>query len=165
MMTLRQLSSLPDTIKTTTSWYLADLGEARGKQELFTKQSPQMLKSLREHSIIESAVSSNRIEGVIVDQKRIGTIIFGKQHLNDRNEEEVRGYRKALKLIHEEGKKLPVNKGTIQKLHHLIMGEIWDAGKYKEKDSDIMKRLNRVHTIGTKGIMTPGHISILYSIF
>ena len=49
-----------------------------GKQELFTKQSPQKLKVLREHALIESAVSSNRIEGVEVDQARVGTIVFGK---------------------------------------------------------------------------------------
>ena len=47
-----------------TAWYLAELGEARGKQELFTRQAPQRLKVLREHALIESAVSSNRIEGV-----------------------------------------------------------------------------------------------------
>ena len=41
-----------------TSWYLTDLAEARGKQELFTRQSPQKLKVLREHALIESAVSS-----------------------------------------------------------------------------------------------------------
>ena len=29
------------------AWALADLGEARGKQELFTRQSPQRLKALR----------------------------------------------------------------------------------------------------------------------
>ena len=57
-------------IPTITAWHLADLGEARGKQELFTKQSPQRLKVLREHALIESAISSNRIEGVTVDQSR-----------------------------------------------------------------------------------------------
>jgi hypothetical protein len=40
MMTLRQFAVQPETIPAKTSWYLADLGEARGKQELFTKQSP-----------------------------------------------------------------------------------------------------------------------------
>ena len=70
MMTLRQLSAQPPTIPTRTAWYLADLGEALGKQELFTRQSPQKLKVLREHALIESAVSSNRIEGVEVDQSR-----------------------------------------------------------------------------------------------
>jgi Fic family protein len=67
MMTFNQFSSKPETISTTTSWYLADLGEARGKQDLFTKQSPQKLKALRENAMIESAVSSNRIEGVTVE--------------------------------------------------------------------------------------------------
>lgn len=140
MMTLRQFAAQPETIPATTSWYLADLGEARGKQELFTKQSPQQLKLLREHALIESAVSSNRIEGVEVEQARIGTLVFGKPLLRDRDEEEVRGYRDALQLIHEQGAKLPVSEEMIWRLHRLTRGEIWDAGHYKEKDSDIIEK-------------------------
>ena len=41
MMTLRQLAAEPPTLPTPTTWYLTDLVEARGKQELFTRQSPQ----------------------------------------------------------------------------------------------------------------------------
>lgn len=67
------------------SVYLSDLGEAKGKQELSTKQSPQKLKALREHALIESAVSSNRIEGVEVDRSRVGTVLFGKALLRDRD--------------------------------------------------------------------------------
>ena len=63
MMTLRQFSAEPSTIPTIASWYIADLSKAQGKQELFTHQSPQKLKILREHALIESAVSSNRIGG------------------------------------------------------------------------------------------------------
>lgn len=139
-MTLRQFAAKLETIPATTSWYLADLGEARGKQELFTKQSPQRLKVLREHALIESAVSSNRIEGVEVDQSRIGTLVFGKPLLRDRDEEEVRGYRDALQLIHEQGAKLPVSEDTIRQLHRLTRGDIWDAGQYKEKDSNIIEK-------------------------
>ena len=122
-----------------TASYLADLGEARGKQELFTRQAPQKLKALREHALIESAVSSNRIEGVEVEQSRVGTLMFGQPALRDRDEEEVRGYRDALRLIHEQGAKLPINEATIKKLHRLCRGEIWDAGAYKEKDVDIIQ--------------------------
>src|SRR5262249_4583494 len=93
MMTLRQFATPPKSILAATSWSLADLGEARGKQELFTKQSPQKLKVLREHALVESAVSSNRIEGVEVEPSRVATIVFGKALLRDREEEEVRGYR------------------------------------------------------------------------
>ena len=140
MKTLNQFISGLETIPATTSWYLADVSESKGKQELYTKQSPQRLKSLKEHALIESAVSSNRIEGVEVDNKRIGTIIFGKTLLSDRSEEEVRGYREALNLIHALGSKLPVTEETCKKLHNLTRGEIWDAGKYKEKDSDIIEK-------------------------
>src|SRR5881296_3668738 len=102
MKTTLQRLAKESNIPTTTGWYLADLGEARGKQELFTKQSPQRLKVLREHALIESAISSNRIEGVTVDQSRVKAVVLGKSPLHDRDEEEVRGYRDALKLIHEQ---------------------------------------------------------------
>src|SRR6202521_4922103 len=116
MMTTLQLLAEKPSIPTTTAWYLADLGEALGKQELFTKQSPQKLKVLREHALIESAVSSNRIEGVEVDQARVGTIVFGKALLRDRDEEEVRGYRQALDLIPTEGPALAITESTIRTL-------------------------------------------------
>ena len=88
-------------IPTISSWYIADLSKAQGKQELFTHQSPQKLRILREHALIESAVSSNRIEGINIDQSRIRTVVFGKTLLKDRDEEEVRGHRDALRLVHE----------------------------------------------------------------
>jgi Fic family protein len=138
MTTLRLLSARPN-IPAITTWYLADLAEARGKQELFTKQSPQRLKILREHALVESAVSSNRIEGVEVDKSRVGTLVFGKPAFKDRDEEEVSGYRDALKLIHERGTSLPISETTIRELHRLTRGKIWDAGKYKEKDIDIIQ--------------------------
>lgn len=140
MKTLRLFSRKFESVPAAASWYLADLGEARGKQELFTRQSPRRLKALREHALIESAVSSNRIEGVEVDQSRIATIVFGQPLLRDRDEEEVRGYRQALTRIHEQGAKIPVSEETVLQLHSMIRGEIWDAGKYKEKDSDIIEK-------------------------
>ena len=139
MMTLRLLAATPKTIPTSTGWYLNDLGEARGKQELFTRQSPQKLKVLREHALIESAVSSNRIEGVEIDQKRVRTVIFGKPMLRDRGEEEVSGYRDALKLIHEQAAALPLSEETIRQLHRLARGDIWDAGQFKHEDGDIIE--------------------------
>src|SRR3989442_9224727 len=113
MMTLRQLASPPAEVPSAVAWALADLGEARGKQELFIKQSPQRLRVLREHALIESAVSSNRIEGVTVDQSRVKAVVLGKSLLRDRDEEEVRGYRDALNLVHEKSAKLPVSEKTI----------------------------------------------------
>jgi Fic family protein len=168
-MTLKKLLAGLETIPATTSWYLSEISESKGRQELYTKQSPQRLNSLKEHALIESAVSSNRIEGVEVEQKRIGTVIFGKSLLSDRSEEEVRGYREALNLIHTLGSKLPVTEETCRKLHLLTRGEIWDAGKYKEKDSDIIeKRANgsssiRFRTVSAK--QTPKAMQQLHTVW
>ena len=169
MMTLKKFNAGLETIPATTSWYLSEISESKGRQELYTKQSPQRLNSLKEHALIESAVSSNRIEGVEVEQKRIGTVIFGKSLLQDRSEEEVRGYREALNLIHTLGSKLPVTEETCRKLHLLTRGEIWDAGKYKEKDSDIIeKRANgsssiRFRTVSAK--QTPKAMQQLHTVW
>ena len=62
----------------------------------------------------------------------MATLVFGRPSLRDRNEEEVRGYRDALKLIHEQAGNLPVAEETVRHLHRLTRGEIWDAGRYKE---------------------------------
>ena len=140
MMTLSRFATSPDN-PASTSWYLADLGEFRGKQELYTRQSPQRLKTLREHALIESAVSSNRIEGVTVTPDRVRNVLVAPRPVfRDRDEEEVRGYRDALKWIHEHHAAIPVSEETIRQLHRMTRGEIWDAGKYKEKDGDIIER-------------------------
>lgn len=140
MQTLKRFESGQEDIPASIGWYLSDLGEARGKQELFRRQSPQTLKTLREHAVIESAVSSNRIEGVVVDQSRVRKIVLGKSQLQDRNEEEVRGYRDALRLIHEKHAELKVTDQTIRDLHRLARGAVGDAGQHKKTDSDIIER-------------------------
>lgn len=102
MTTLKLFAAQNVPVPASTSWHLADLGEFRGKQELCTQQSPQWLKTLREHALIESAVSSNRIEGVSVDPSRVRDVLVAAKPLfRDRDEEEVRGYRDALQPIHE----------------------------------------------------------------
>src|SRR5437764_12144978 len=100
MTTLYKLAAQRN-IPLATAWYLADLGESRGKQELFTAQSPQVLKVLREHALIERAVSSNRIEGLEIEQSRVGTVVFGSPLLQDRSEEASSGYRYVLRQINE----------------------------------------------------------------
>ncbi len=142
MSTLRLLAKEGLLVPAGTAWYLADLGEARGKQELYTRQVPQRLKALLEHALIESAVSSNRIEGVEIDPKRARPLVLGGAMYRDRSEEEVRGYRDALRLVHEQGvdDRLCISEETVLKLHRLARGEVWDAGKYKERDADIIER-------------------------
>jgi len=122
MNTFRQLARKPDTVPAAAAWYLSDIGESRGRQELFSRQVPQQLRALREHAIVESAVSSNRIEGVEVDQSRVAAVVLGRGQVRDRNEEELRGYREALTLGHGQGAALPISEETIRRLHRLTRG-------------------------------------------
>jgi Fic family protein len=140
MNTLEFFQSGVSSIPTRIAWTLSDLGEALGKQGLFKKQAPQRLQELREHAMVESAVSSNRIEGVEVDRKRVGTLIFGQAAVSNRDEEELRGYRDALDLIHSDATRIRISQATIKKLHALSRGQLWHAGKYKVKDGDIIER-------------------------
>lgn len=141
LSTLKLLAAGNASIPAATAWYLSDLGEFRGKQELYTRQSPQRLKALREHALIESAVSSNRIEGVTVEPSRVRDVLVSPKPLfRDRDEEEVRGYRDALTWIHQDAQRIAISNETIQRLHAMTRGQIWDAGLYKEKDGDIIER-------------------------
>jgi len=121
-------------------WLMNSIAEYKGKQELYAKQSPQILKILLESALIESAESSNRIEGVTVANDRLKSLIIGHSKPRDHSEEEVAGYRKALDLIHAKYKSLQIAPETIKELHRLCRGESWDAGKWKEKDNDIIRK-------------------------
>lgn len=140
MNSFEQLKNGVEHVPATAAWYLADIGLAMGRQQLFTAQSPQKLERLLESALVESAVSSNRIEGVEVEGSRVGTLVFGSSPYRDRAEEELRGYRDALYWIHRDWRSIELDKATVLELHRLTRGEIWDAGKIKERDSDIIQR-------------------------
>jgi Fic family protein len=141
MNTIQKLITEKQGLPEATAWYLNDLAEAKGRQQMYMSQSPQRLKALREHALIESAVSSNRIEGVQVDPKRVNAVILGRALLKDRDEEEVRGYRDALNLIHREYASITVSGEVVRQLHKLARGQVGDAGQYKQKDGDIIEHL------------------------
>ena len=128
-----------DALPLNVSWQLESIAEKRGHQELYTRQSPEQLARLREYAMVESAVSSNRIEGIEVDGDRVGTIVFGNGIMKDRDEEEVRGYRKALDLIHTASEALPLSIETICRFHALSRQSIWDSGKFRTKDCEIIQ--------------------------
>lgn len=125
----------------STAWLLNDIAEARGRQELYTRQSPQILKALRDTAIIQGAESSNRIEGVTVDHDRLRPLILGNARPRDRSEEEVMGYRRALNEIHAKAARVPVSPDSLKHLHGLCQHGSGDAGQFKRLDNDIIQLL------------------------
>jgi hypothetical protein len=73
--------------------------EARGKQDLWIRQKPELLEVLHEQAIIQSVESPNRIEGITIPSDRLRPVVLGKAKPRDRSEEELAGYRKVLDWI------------------------------------------------------------------
>jgi Fic family protein len=123
----------------STAWLVNDIAEAKGKQELFTRQSPQVLKALWEAAIIQSAESSNRIEGVTVAPDRLRPLVLGNTKPRDRFEQEVQGYRTALNEIHTRHEKWPLTPDTLKRLHALCQSASGDAGQFKRVDNEVIQ--------------------------
>jgi Fic family protein len=121
-------------------WLMNSISEYKGKQELYARQSPQILKSLIEMALIESAESSNRIEGVTVEKSRLKPLIIGRSKPKDRSEDEVAGYRNALDLIHKKHGSLDITPQPIRQLHRLSHAGAGDAGQWKKKDNEIIRK-------------------------
>jgi Fic family protein len=121
-------------------WLMNSISEHKGKQKLYAAQSPQILSALVEMALIESAESSNRIEGVSVERNRLKPLIIGHSKPRDRSEEEITGYRKALDLIHKKHNSLDIAPQTISALHRLSHAGAYDAGEWKKKNNESIRK-------------------------
>ncbi len=95
-----------------------------GKQELYLKQQPEKLGRLIEIAKIQSTQSSNAIEGIVTTSTRIRQLALEKTTPKNRNEEEIAGYRDALKVIHENFDVIPVTRNYILQLHKVMYGHM-----------------------------------------
>lgn len=91
MMTFRNYRLRDLAVPMSTNWLLNDVAEVKGKQELYTRQAPQLLKALREMALVQSVESSNRIEGVTVAADRLRPLVLGRARPKDRSEQEIAG--------------------------------------------------------------------------
>lgn len=140
MMSFRGTRLQDTRLPLPTVWLLETLAESKGRQQLFEKQSPQILKTLREMALIESTESSNRIEGVTVEKERLRPLVLGKTRPRDRSEEEIIGYRLALNWIHTDHRKIPISPETCLRLHTLAQGGTsGNAGQWKETPNEIIE--------------------------
>jgi Fic family protein len=144
MLTLdpRKLADL--SIPVSTGWLLGGCMEARGKQDLWIRQKPEVLEVLREQAVIQSVESSNRIEGVTVAANRLRPLVFGGSRPRDRSEEELAGYRAALDWIFSRKNQVTITPDVIRRLHALAQGASrgyasGDAGEWKRRDNEIIE--------------------------
>lgn len=164
MLTLREQTFDGAALPVSTSWLLADCMEFRGKQDLWTRQRPEVLDALGQQAIIQSVESSNRIEGVTVAADRLAPLVLGKARPRDRSEEELSGYRRALDWIDSTDFK-PLDARTILHLHALSHAAAHDAGRFKSRDNEIVQIMpdggRRVRFIPTPAARTATEIDDL----
>ena len=166
MLTLDASRLAATTIPLGTSWFLGACMEARGKQDLWVRQKPELLAALRQQAIIQSAESSNRIEGVTVTPSRLRPVVLGMARPRDRSEEELAGYRRALDWILNRKGPIAIAPDIIRRLHTLALGgHSGDAGEWKQRDNEIIELLpngeRRIRFVPTPARETPQVVEAL----
>jgi Fic family protein len=117
------------------------LGDFRGRQELYVKQQPQTLAGLRTVALIESADSSNRLEGIVAPLARLKALVNRTAEPRNRSEQEIAGYRDALDLIHQSAEDIPVSTNVIKQLHQQLYSYLpQDGGEWKSIDNEIIEK-------------------------
>ena len=158
-LTLNYLDSLQISIQDAKT--LQRLGEYKGRQQLFTQQTPQALESLKTLAIIESSESSNRLEGITAPKERIEALVLKTTTPRNRSEQEIAGYRDALALIHESAKHMEFTNNVILQLHTMLYRYLpIAAGRWKGIENEIVERdadgtVRRVRFTPVKAADTP----------
>ena len=131
---------LEQTISQNLLMTVRALGEYRGRQKLFEKQSPEVLETLRRVAMVQSVESSNRIEGITVAPDRLEAIMAKKTKPKDRPEGEVAGYRDVLAEIHVKASRLRVTPDLILEFHRRMYGHTKEkGGTWKTKDNAVLE--------------------------
>ncbi len=126
---------------------IAQVEEYKGRQQLYTQQSPQILEALRHVAMVQSTESSNRIEGITVPAKKLEELVADKVAPANRSEGEVAGYRDVLATIHASFPHIPVSPSTILQLHRdLYKFFASEGGHWKQADNAI----EEVHPDGNR---------------
>ncbi|WP_246473198.1 hypothetical protein [Treponema parvum] len=74
---------------------LSSIYEHKGRQQLFVEAKKDELHTLMEIAKIQSTKSSNRIEGIYTTDKRLEELMSKKSQPQNRNEQEISGYREC----------------------------------------------------------------------
>jgi len=116
------------------------IGEYRGRQTLYSEQSPEVLDTLKRAAIIQSTESSNRIEGITAEHGRIEKLVLGKVKPQDRSEQEIAGYRDVLNLIHVNHARMDFSTDILLQWHGMISKYSKEKGGiWKPKDNAVLE--------------------------
>ncbi len=138
------------TIDLETLNLVAEIDEFKGNWQLLKTLVPEQLNNLRKMATIESAGSSTRIEGAILTDIQVETLLSKLKitQFKTRDEQEVVGYAEAMDLVFDSFEDIHITENHIKQLHQLLL-------KHSTKDSrhrgDYKKLNNNVVAIDKQG--------------
>jgi Fic family protein len=101
------------------------------------------LKQLKSIATVRSVGASTRIEGSKMTDKEVEVLISKLQiaKLEERDQQEVAGYYKALDIIAENYRDIQIREGEIKNLHKILMQysekDEWHQGNYKQHANSV----------------------------
>ena len=121
---------------------LTQIYEFKGRQELLFGVGADVLTHLTEVAKIQSIDASNRIEGIYTSDDRLRKLAKAKTNPQNRNEQEIAGYRDVLAMIHQNHDYIPLKSSVILQLHRDLYkySEKSFGGTYKTANNQILEK-------------------------
>jgi Fic family protein len=170
MHTFRVLDQQIGLVPAAAARTLGAIDTARGREDAFRLQRPQVLDALVHVARIQSTEASNAIEDVVAPRKRIEALVDQKTAPRNRSEAEIAGYRAVLDLIHEQANEIPFRPTVVEQLHRdLYQYTAVPAGRWKTTEIAIEEELPdgtrrvRFETVAAAG--TPAAMEELHAAF
>ena len=149
---------------------VGQIQEFKGKQDLFKQQLPEILEALRDAAVIQSAESSNRLEGIVINTNRLSSIIQKKVQPQNRSESEVAGYRDVLATVHASAEYMNLKPGLILQMDRDLMQYVGNiGGRFKNNDNTITESYpdgtKRIRFVTVPALQTPNAIDELVNAY
>ena len=114
------------------------IAESNYRTSLLEQRNPNYFNKLHEKAVIESTISSSRIEGVVTSPKREKELLNTTFEPINHDEQEISGYKDAIIFISNNYDDISIDEKTIKYLHSLLMFYTpRGGGEYKKTDNVI----------------------------
>lgn len=102
---------------------ISEIDDFKGSWKALGRIRPEKLDQLKRIATIESIGSSTRIEGSKLSNEEVGELLakLSITSFKSRDEEEVAGYAKAMEVVFESHKSIPLDENHIKQLHAILL--------------------------------------------
>src|ERR1700676_1445584 len=137
MMTFRKGRLRELALPANTVRLMLEIAESKGRQQIYARQAPQLLRALRAAAFVRGVECATRIDGVTVAPDRLLSLIWGHIQPRNQSENEIRGYAQALALIAASASEFQVTPDFLRRLHGTILEGSGEAGQWRTQENRV----------------------------